>query len=161
MKMLTSACAALLILGAPGSAQETDKTPGRVLAELVYGSMEDNPSGAIDLGEFVAFGRDIFTSMDYDDNGSITPEEFTQWDFGFSFIAEDTGQQRAYEAAQKIIFAIWDHDANGEITTREYHKSMVSDFGRADIDDDAFLSQDEFLSGYLINVAYRAAIVGR
>ncbi len=161
MRMLTATCALLLALPSFGMAQPDEPTPGRELAELIYGSIEDNPNGAADMGEFVSFGRDIFVSMDANESGSIDLSEFTEWDFGFNIIAEDEGQERAYQAAQKIIFAIWDHDGNGEIGRHEYHKSMVWDFRRADTDDDAFLTRDEFLSGYLINLAYRAAITGQ
>ena len=63
--------------------------------------------------------------------------------------------------AQKVLFAFWDHDGNQEISRREYHKSMVWDFRRADMDDDALLTRDEFLNGYVINVAYRAALTGQ
>ena len=36
----------------------------------------------------------------------ITLDEFKEWDFGFVFIAEDEGQQRAFDTAQKILFAL-------------------------------------------------------
>ena len=161
MKKLTTTCALLAALAAPAVAFSDETTPGRELAEQIYGSMENTPSGAIDMGEFVNFGRDIFVSMDADENGKINAQEFSEWDFGFSFIAEDAGQERAYETARKILFAIWDHNADGEIGRHEFHKSMVWDFRRADTDDDAFLTQNEFLRGYVVNVAYRAALTGR
>jgi len=161
MNSLTKTFTLLLALSSPAMAQSDDTTPGRELAKLIYGSIEDNPSGAIDMGEFVNFGRDIFVSMDSDESGSVDPDEFTAWDFGFNFIAEDSGQERAYETARKIIFAFWDHDGDGTISRREYHKSMVWDFRRADVDDDAFLTQEEFLRGYVVNVAYRAALSDR
>ncbi len=161
MKMLTATCALLLAVPATAMAQSDASTPGRELAELIFGSIEGNPEGTANIGEFVNFGQDIFVSMDYDDSGSVDTKEFTDWDFGFNFVAEDAGQNRAYETAQKILFAIWDHDADGQISRTEYHKSMVSDFRRADTNDDAFLTRDEFLSGYVINLAYRAAITGQ
>ena len=161
MKTLTATCALLLALPVAAIAQSEAPTPGRELAELIFGSIEDNSEGAADMGEFVKFGRDIFVSMDYDESRSIDFGEFTEWDFGFNFIAEDEGQQRAYQAAQRILFSFWDRDADGEISESEYHQSMVSDFRRADTDNDAFLTRDEFLSGYIINVAYRAAIIGQ
>ncbi len=160
MRILTATCALLLALPSAGLAQSDAQTPGRELAELIYGSIEDNPNGAADMGEFVNFGQDIFASMDTDESGSIDPVEFTEWDFGFNFIAEDEGQERAYQTAQKVLFAIWDHDGDGKIERREYHKSMVWDFRRADTDDDAFLTREEFLSGYVVNLAYRAALTG-
>lgn len=161
MNTLTKTFTLLLALSGPALAQSDATTPGRELAEVIFGSMENNPSGAIDMGEFINFGRDVFFSMDSDESGSVDPEEFTSWDFGFNFIAEDAGQERAYETAQKIIFANWDHDADGEISQSEYHKSMVWDFRRADIDDNALLTQQEYLRGYVVNVAYRAALSDR
>lgn len=161
MKNLAPTCAFILALSAGTMAQSEEMTPDRELAEIIYGSMDISPTEGADMGEFIRFGSDIYVSMDHDDNGSVDLKEFTDWDFGFNFIAEDEGQQRAYETAQKIVFAVWDHDGDGEITEREYHKSMVTDFRRADTDDNAFLTRDEFLSGYLINIAYRAALTGK
>lgn len=161
MKTLTATCVLFLALPIAAMSQSDDATPGRELAELIYGSIEDNPNGAADMGEFVSFGQDIFISMDSDESGSVDLSEFTAWDFGFNFIAEDEGQQRAYETAHKVLFAFWDRDADGEISRAEYNNSMVTDFRRADTNNDALLSRDEFLSGYVINVAYRAAIIGQ
>ena len=141
--------------------QSDEMTPGRELAEIIFGSMEISPTSGADVGQFVSFGRDIFVSMDFDDNGSVNLKEFTDWDFGFDFIAEDEGQQHAFETAKKIVFAVWDHDGDGDITQNEYHKSMVSDFRRADTDANAFLTHEEFLTGYVINIAYRAALTGK
>lgn len=161
MKMLTTACALLLAFAPPGSAQTQDPFPGRELAELIYGSIDNGSDNAADIGAFVSFGQDIFVSMDADTSGSIDLGEFMDWDFGFDFIARDQGQERAYHTAQRIIFANWDHNGDGQIGHREYHKSMVWDFRRADTDDDALLTRAEFLKGYVINLAYRAALTGQ
>lgn len=161
MKMLTAAFGLSLALAGAAVAQSGEGTPGRQLSDLVYGSIVDDPNGAADMGEFVEFGQDIFVSMDYDDSATVTLEEFTAWDFGFTFIADDAGQKRAFETAQKVIFAIWDRDADGAIDLSEYNKALVNDFRRADTDDDAFLTREEFLSGYIVILAYRAAILGQ
>lgn len=160
MKPLTLSCALALVITGTATAQSIDTTPGSELADLIFGSMENTPTGMVDLGEFVSFGRDIFVSMDSDQNGSVDMDEFTAWDFGFNFIAEDEGQEHAYATAQRVLFAYWDHDGDGVIDEREYHHSMTWDFRRADADDDAFLTRDEFLNGYIVNLAYRAAIIG-
>lgn len=160
MKLFSMAGAILLSLASVALADAHKATPGRDLAELIFGSFEGDQADTADMGQFVAFGKDIFVSMDYDEDGTIDSEEFGNWDFGFNFIAEDSGEQRAFETAQKVIFAIWDQDANGQIDKSEYNKSMVVDFRRADTNDDAFLSREEFLSGYIVVLAYRAAIIG-
>lgn len=160
MKTLLIACATSLLIATSVLAQSDTTTPGKELAELIFGSIEGNPDGLADMGEFISFGNDIFDSMDADDDASITPEEFKEWDFGFNSIAEDGGHQRAYGTAQKILFAFWDRDGDGRISPSEYHKAMVADFRRADIDDNAFLSKEEFLNGYVVIRAYRAALSG-
>lgn len=66
MKTLTATCALLLALPVAAIAQSDAPTPGRELAELIFGSIESNPEGAADMGEFVDFGQDIFVSMDAD-----------------------------------------------------------------------------------------------
>ena len=161
MKMLTAVTSvSLLGLSSMALAQSEEVTPGRELSELIFGSIEDDPEGAADMGEFVNFGKDIFVSMDANENLSIDQIEFMEWDFGFDYIAEDEGQVRSFETAKKIIFAIWDQDADGRISKSEYDKAMVTDFRRADTDNDALLSREEFLSGYIVILAYRAAILG-
>ena len=40
----------------------------------------------------------------------------------------------------------------------EYRQSLSADFRRADFNNDAVLTEEEFLSGFSINVAARAAI---
>lgn len=161
MKKLIVASIALMISIVPTIAQSEETTPGKKLAETVFNSVENNPNGLLDMGEFVNFGRSMFVSMDSNDDAAIEFEEFTSFDFGFDSIAEDSEQKRAYETAQKILFAFWDRDGNKKISNREYHTSMVSDFRRADINSDAFLSKEEFLRGYIVNIAYRAALTGR
>lgn len=160
MKNAAIACATSLMISIPALADTNDIGPGQELAKLVFQSFEGADNGRADLGQFTDFGNDIFVSMDGDDDGNITLDEFKEWDFGFVFIAEDEGQQRAFDTAQKILFAFWDLDGDGQINGSEYHKSLIADFQRADINNDAFLSEEEFLRGYIVIRAYRAAVTG-
>ena len=95
--------------------------------------------------------------MDFDDNLRLTYEEFGTWDPGFSVLAEEKGKTDAYVTAIKIVFAFWDRNGDGEITTSEMRHAMNADFRRADINDDAVLTEDEYLKGFAIIVAIRAA----
>ncbi len=142
-------------------AQGVSSTPGRDLAAMVFGTMEDNPDGLLDLGEFMAFGDLIFVSMDYDEDESVDYDEFIAWDFGFDVLAEETGQVRAFQTAQKILFALWDFDGDRHLSRSEHRKAMATDFARADRDGNALLSEDEFLRNYIVNLAFRAALTGR
>ncbi|MEJ8563535.1 signal transduction protein [Yoonia sp. GPGPB17] len=161
MKKIFLITTMLSVMATIAVSQETETTPGRDLAETVFGSIEEHPNGIIDSGEFVNFEDTIFVSMDSDENLSLDFEEFTVFDFGFIQFADEANQKRAYETAQRIHFAFWDRDGDGTIGRREYHQSMIADFRRADLDGDALLTRDEFLSGYVVNIAYRAAITGQ
>ncbi|MGI9350081.1 MAG: EF-hand domain-containing protein [Rhizobiaceae bacterium] len=160
MKRLSLVFAIIGLMTAPAAAQSDLTSSGKELAETIFGSITKNPDGRLDMGEFVNFGNMIKASMDANDDAKIDFEEFTTFDFGFQEIGKETGQERAFDTAQKVLFAFWDRDGNGMISASEFHKSMISDFQRADVDDDAFLSKDEFLHNYVVNRAYRAALSG-
>ncbi|MEM0898401.1 MAG: signal transduction protein [Pseudomonadota bacterium] len=153
---------ASIILGLANTslAQTPCPTAGCELAETIFGSIEDNPDGNVDLGEFVAFGKTVFTSMDTDENASISFAEYGEWDPGFEVLAEEAGREDEFETAKKILFAFWDRDGSKTISQQEFHQAMTVDFRRADIDQNAFLTRDEFLLGYIVNVAYRSALTG-
>lgn len=160
MKILTLACTICLATATPTFAESQVLTKGRALSEAIFGSIESNSKGSVDMGDFMKFGKSIFSSMDTNEDSNIEFKEFTGWDFGFDFIAEDAGQKAAYATAQRIIFAYWDNDRDGTISRKEFHNSLAADYRRADIDNDAFLTRQEFLDGYIVIDTYRAAIVG-
>lgn len=155
MKTLSLALAALLI-ASPALAEE--KTEGRQLAELAFKSVDSADRDFIDMGEFTNFGLNVFAGMDYDDGGRLTLAEFMSWDFGMKPLAEKAGRGDAYETALRVVFAFWDRNGDGEISKTEFRQAMASDFQRADTDNNAILTKDEFTGGYSVMVAMRAAI---
>lgn len=146
---------AAIALPAMASAQENE---GRRLAELAFASVDSAERGFIDMGEFTNFGNDVFTSMDVDDSGKLSLEEYMGWDFGMLPLAEERGRVDAYETALRIVFAFRDRNGDGEISKTEHRQSMNFDFQRADTDGDAVLTEAEFLSGFPVMVAIRAAV---
>ncbi len=131
---------------------------GRDLAKLAFASVDQSERGYIDQGEFISFGRDVFVSMDYDDNNTISLKEFLGWGFGLEQVAEEAGRAAAFDTAMRVVFAFWDQNGDGQITRTEHRQSLAADFRRADGDNDAVLTEEEFLSGFSINIAARAAI---
>jgi len=155
-RLVLAACLATAF-AAPtvAAAQENE---GRRLAELAFSGLDTADRGYIDMGEFSNFGNDVFASMDSDENGSLSIGEFMSWDYGMSEIAEELGRVEAYETALRVVFAFWDRDGDGNISRTEHRKSLYSDFQRADTDNDALLTQEEFTSGFSVMVALRAAL---
>ena len=135
-----------------------EKTEGRRLAELTFESVDTSGRGFVDMGQMEAQRDLIFISMDANDDGRLTEEELTSWDYGFANIAEEQDKVLAYTTALRVVFDFWDRDGDGAITQTEHRKAIFADFERADINSDAVLDQDEFLNGFGIIVALRAAL---
>lgn len=140
-------------LALPAMAQE-----GRELAEISFTSVDANQDGFVDMGESSQYGGDVFFSMDSDESGSLSEEEFLSWGYGFQNLAEDTDKDLAYRTALRVVFSFWDRDGNGEVSATEHRQSINRDFERADLDGDALLSQSEFLGGFAIMKAIGVAL---
>lgn len=136
---------------------DSHKTEGRMLSELTFSSIDRHSNGYIHQGDLEEFRDSVFAGMDSDDNNSITYQEFRSWDPGFSYLADERSKLDTYDTAIRVVFAFWDRDADGEISTSEMRHAMSADFRRADLNDDAVLSEDEFLNGFTIIVAIKAA----
>ena len=144
-----------LALAIPGGAFAQE---GKELAELVFEGIDSAGRGYIDMGEFTNFGGDVFHSMDYDDSGKVSLDEFLNWSAGASVIAEEKDRELAYDTAMRVVFAFWDRNGNGELTRTEHRQSLVTDFRRADLDNNMTIDKDEYLNGFSVNIAQRAAI---
>lgn len=139
----------------PALAEESE---GRRLAELAFAGIDTADRGYIDQGEFSNFGTDVFISMDADEDGVLSLGEFMSWDYGMLPIAREAGREDAYDTALRVVFAFWDRDGDGVISRTEHRQSLMADFQRADTDNDALMTRDEFTSGFSVMVALRAAI---
>jgi len=153
--LLTLALAAGLALPGAATAQENE---GRRLAGLAFGSIDARDRGYVDMGEFTNFGADVFFSMDGNEDGKLTIDEFMAWDYGMALVAEDRDRVEAYETALRVVFAFWDRNGDGEISRMEHRQSLVFDFRRADTNDDVLLTEGEFTSSCSVMVALRAAL---
>ena len=156
MKRKISAIMVLSILSTPVFAQQIPE--GRALAELTFETVDVKGKGYLDQGDMEAMRRDIFVSMDADDSGSIELPEMLGWSFGFQHIAENENKLHAYNTALKVVHSFWDRNGDGKITQTEHRKAVVSDFNRADLNNNAILEKNEFLRGFSVLVAIRAAL---
>lgn len=152
----TALAATLAVVGL--CAQAEPGAEGRAVAETIFASMDTPNRGTINMGDIEGFRDSAFAGMDYNDDRKVTYAEFSAWDPGFARIAAELGRAEAYTTASKIIFAFWDRDGDGDLTEREMRTAMAADFRRADLDDDALLTRAEFIGGFPIMVAMRAAI---
>ena len=155
---LLAAAFALVPPGAAAQSKGDLGIDGRFVGETIFGTMDEGGHGAINAGDIERFRDSAFAGMDSNGDRAVTYAEFAAWDPGFVFVAESLGRKDAYTTASKIVFAFWDRDGNGAMTEREMRLAMSFDFRRADLDDDGLLTMDEFIGGFPIMVAMRAAI---
>lgn len=159
MKFTSLALALTLAIGTSGPLFAQETNDGKNLALLAFDSLDTSGRGFIDIGEFQNFGSEVFVSMDYDDNQHVNLDEFMSWDYGLRAVAAERGLENSYDTALKVVFAFWDRDGDGEISRTEHRRSLMRDFQRADLDGSATLSKPEFLGGFSVMVALRAALV--
>lgn len=131
---------------------------GKQLAEMSFESIKRSDRDFLDMGEMEIFRGSLFVSMDQDDNASLSFDEYFEWDYGFKRIAEETGKQKEYLTAMKIMFALWDLNGDKMITEPEHRIGLVRDFQRADLNNDAILTKPEFFGAFSMNIAFKAAL---
>lgn len=147
-----------LLIAATGPSKAQEISEGHKLAELTFESTDLNNRGYIDMGTMEEMRGLVFVSMDSNADEKLEVQEFLDWDYGFIQIAEESGRQMARETALRVVHSYWDLNADGEVTTTEHRKATVADFRRADLNDDAILTKDEFVGAYSVLVALRAAL---
>ena len=144
-----------MTVAAPVFAQDT---PGKALAEATFKQIDANADGAIPIDELQTFRGQVIVSMDADSDGSITLPEFQGWDFGFVNIAEEADKLEGFETSQKVIFDLWDRDNDQKISSDEMAAAMDRDLAYADLSGDGSLDANEFIMGFGVMIAYRAAL---
>lgn len=153
--MMKAVATTLLLTTGPVLAQGTE---GRALGEVIFASIDTTNRGAIHAGDMEAFRDSVFAGMDTNGDRRVPFEEFSAWDPGFAAIAQAEGRLDNYTTASRVVFAFWDRDGDGALTEPEMRFAMTHDFRRADLDNDTLLTQEEFIQGFPIMVAMRAAI---
>ncbi|MEM8918001.1 MAG: hypothetical protein AAGE37_03995 [Pseudomonadota bacterium] len=152
--LLLSACSQ----EADNSVPAQPEPENRDIAETAFSTTDQNKDGSLDRTETRNMAENMFLSMDYDDNASVSAAEFDEWDFGLVYTAASAGQSAQYAAAKRILFALRDLNSDGEISQEEYQQSHEHDFSRADQDNDESMTKDEYATGFLPSLLFRAAL---
>ncbi len=157
MKLKMTTMFAALTFGSAVLAQVPSE--GRELAKLAFQQADTDSSGSVSAKEYLEQGENIFISMDSDESGDLTEEEFTSWDFGMDTIAEDQGMMQAYIGSRKTIFDYIDTNLDWKLTADEMAGFSVRDFLLCDADRDGLVSEEEMLLNSIINMTIRSAIM--
>jgi hypothetical protein len=153
--IFTAATIATLALTLPLFA---DTSEWKELSGLAFKSIDRDENGVVTADEFSAFGGDVFFSMDTNASGALSLGEFYNWGFGMHNAAENVGQSDAFGTAMRVVFALWDRNADNQVSADEYRQSLGYELTRADLDKDNSLTEAEYLAGFSVVVAAHAAI---
>ncbi|MBM2576378.1 hypothetical protein JQC91_08665 [Jannaschia sp. Os4] len=153
---------ALILLAAPVAAQESyDGTPdyGRAMVERMAETADADGDGRISYPEVDALAKAVFPSIDADGDGAVTRDEMVGWEYGFADLAAFRGRDEAFRATVNVVFDIFDRDDDGRVTPSEHVAAAAHSARYADRDGDGTLSREEYLSGFIFNIAMRNALV--
>lgn len=122
---------------------------GKDLTQVTFNSVDTDKDNKLSYDELKVMVDDSAFSMDADQNNSITIDEFTEWDFGYYFLAQKEGNLESYKTAKQLMFNLIDFDQNKVIDPKEMQHAINTDFKRADFDKDTFLSETEFTNVWI------------
>ncbi len=146
------------VMGTTSLAMAQNEPEGKILANNSFDAVDINSKGYLTYADIEFFRQQVFVSMDANENNAIELEEFLSWDFGFELAATEVNRLSAYKTALKVVFNFWDRNNDGRISLTEHRKAIVADFERADIDNNVVLERAEYVQGFSILAAIRAAI---
>ncbi|MEM7644381.1 MAG: hypothetical protein AAF366_17925 [Pseudomonadota bacterium] len=130
----------------------------RAAIEAQAAELDTDHDDLIDRGEIKAAAMAGFPTFDVDGSGDIDPREFAEWPFGFYDMARHRDRAGEYRAAFGTVFDIFDHSGDSLLDRREFRTAMLRALDDADSDGDGTTSREEFLQGFVLNVALRHAM---
>ncbi|WP_327252852.1 EF-hand domain-containing protein [Streptomyces sp. NBC_01244] len=126
----------------------------RLLSAL--GEPATSPKATRVMGGLVDFWQELFTELDMDRDGKVTPEEYKQ---GMKRLFQDdlAAYDKSFRPMAHAMLLVADKDDDGRISPEEFQKAQTAFdtklshadtealFARIDADHDGFLSVDELL----------------
>lgn len=126
----------------------------RLLSAL--GEPATSPKATQVMGGLVDFWQELFTELDMNRDGKVTPEEYKQ---GMTRLFQDdrTAYDKSFRPMAHAMLLVVDKDDDGRISPEEFQKAQTAFdtklsradtdalFARIDADHDGFLSVDELL----------------
>ncbi|MFD9306409.1 EF-hand domain-containing protein [Streptomyces sp. NPDC060048] len=126
----------------------------RLLAAL--GEPATSPKATQVMGGLVDFWQELFTELDIDRDGKVTPQEYKQ---GMTRLYRGGGAayDKSFRPMVQAMLLVADADGDGRVSAEEFHKAQLAFdtkldredadalFARIDTNHDGFLSVDELL----------------
>lgn len=98
------------------------------LNQTTFQSVDANQDGAVSWREVEHFRNLVMLSMDSNDDGVVTSDEYIFWDMGWADLAETRDKFTELEAARRDVFKVWDRNGDGRLSPDEQTLSQTRDF---------------------------------
>lgn len=123
----------------------------------LFNLVDLNKDGKVSPLEASTGAAMVFAIRDKNNDGSLTREEFLNWDWGYLPLAQKYNKVQQLEAVKEELFRTTDLNGDGKIDREEYIAVFMYDFYRSDTNHDGMLSQDELISRFPFVKAPRSA----
>ncbi|RMD89249.1 MAG: EF-hand domain-containing protein [Alphaproteobacteria bacterium] len=109
--------------------------------------MDANKDGKIDRGDFIARHKEMFSRLDLDGNGTVTPKEM--------HAAHEKMRAEREKRREAEMFSRLDSDGDGKISESELVARGEKAFADLDDDGDGVLSREELRHGMMDRMMQR------
>ena len=119
------ACATLFASAAFGQAfLDEDILSAQTAGFAVFDTSGD---GKADASEIVAGSKEVFTALDTDADGNVTPDEFQTFSMGLQPLADRILRRDEYAQVRTAIFTRWDANADQQLIQPELTAALFEE----------------------------------
>lgn len=165
MTRIASVLAVLLGLSQPAAAQDITPIAGSAMVDTSAATidamameMDLNGDSRISPIEMEMAGKDIFVSMDADDDSVLSRQEMIDWPHGLGGLAKFRGREAEFAQAVTTVFDLMDTDRDIAINRAEHSAGLALAWRLADRNQDGRLSLTEFREDFIVITALRRGV---
>ncbi len=126
--------------------------------QTTFRAVDANKDGLVSQREVAHFHNLVMISMDGDDDGAISLDEYMYWDAGWASLAATRDRLSEYNAARREVFNAWDTNEDGELSLDEQALGGTQDFLAASDKSDQPLTPEQFSTRLPIIMAMNEAL---